>query len=241
MKEITKKLPVIPSVYRTLREKCEYYRAKFQGPEKVFTSIYRNNEWGGTDSISGTGSDIHQTRAVIRELPAVLASFRISTMLDIPCGDFHWMKHVELSDIDYLGADIVDEVIKKNTENYGKDGVRFQKLNLIEDRLPKVDLVFCRDCFVHLSFADIFHSLDNICNSHSEYLLTTTFTGRKDNCDIATGKWRVLNLEIAPFMLPRPIKVIDEECTEIDGAYRDKALGMWRIADIRESLSRRGT
>lgn len=241
LKEIAKKLPIFPSVYRVLRNEYEYFRLKTKNTATVFTDIYGTNGWGGKDSVSGTGSDVHQTRIIIKELPAVFGDFRISTMLDIPCGDFHWMKNVELRDIDYTGADIVDDLIKKNTEQYAKDGMRFQRLNLIEDKLPKVDLVFCRDCLVHLSFADIFHALNNICNSHSEYVLTTTFTGRKDNHDIATGQWRVLNLELAPFMLPRPLKVIDEGCTEGDGAYIDKALGLWRIADIRESLTRRCT
>jgi len=241
LKEIAKKLPIVPYVYRVLRNGYQSYRLKLQDTETVFTDIYRTNGWGGKDSISGSGSDVHQTSAIIKELPVVFSDFRISTMLDIPCGDFHWMKHVELNDIDYIGADIVDDLVKKNTEQYVKDGMRFWRLNLIEDKLPKVDLVFCRDCLVHLSFADICHTLNNICNSDSEYILTTTFTGRKENHDIATGQWRVLNLELAPFMLPRPLRVIDEGCTEGDGAYIDKALGLWRIADIRESLKIRCT
>jgi len=151
------------------------------------------------------------------------------------------MKSVDLNSIDYTGADIVNELIQKNRASYARDGVRFQQLNLTEDKLTKVDLVFCRDCLVHLSFADIALALENICNSQSEYLLTTTFVGRKDNHDIPTGLWRAINLELFPFVLPKPLKVIDEGCTEGDGAYRDKALALWRIAEIRESLTRRHT
>ena len=39
-------------------------------------------------------------------------------MLDIPCGDFYWMKEVDLKDIEYIGADIVDELIKKNNDKF---------------------------------------------------------------------------------------------------------------------------
>ena len=161
----------------------------------------------------------------------------ISTMLDIPCGDFYWMKNIELSNIDYTGADIVKEMIQNNIDKYGGDCIRFRHMNLIKGELPKVDLVFCRDCLVHFSFGDIFLALDNVYNSQSEFFLTTTFTGRKENYDIATGDWRPLNLEIAPFMFPKPLRIINEGCKELDGAYEDKSLGLWRIADIGKSLT----
>ena len=81
-------------------------------------------------------------------------------------------------------------------------------------------------------------ALNNLCSSKSKYLLTTTFTERTVNIDITTGEWRVLNLETSPFMLPRPLKIINEKCMENEGDYTDKALGLWKIADIRERLKR---
>lgn len=241
LKEIAKKIPVLPSLYRMLSSRYISYRQKSKKIEQVFTDIYKSNTWGGKNSVSGTGSDAYQTRVIVKELPAVFSDLGISTMLDIPCGDFNWMENVNLSDIDYTGADIVNDLIENNVEQYGRDGVRFHKLNLIKDELPKVDLVFSRDCLVHFSFEDVYNALDNLCNSQSEYFLTTTFTGRTENYDIATGKWRTLNLEIAPFVLPQPLKIINEGCTEADGTYTDKALGLWRIADIRECLTMRCT
>lgn len=237
LKEIAKKIPVIPFVGRALRDRYVRYQLKSKSTEDTFTDIYRNKGFGGKDSVSGPGSDVHQTKVITIELPTLFKALNISTMLDIPCGDFHWMKSVDLNNIDYTGADIVKELIQKNSAKYARDGVRFQYLNLIKDRLPKVDLIFCRDCLVHFSFADIGLALDNVCNSQSDYFLTTTFTGRKDNHDIVTGQWRAINLELNPFGLPKPLKIIHEGCTENDGAYGDKALGLWRIADIRESLT----
>jgi len=237
--EIAKKTPVIPFVYRALRSRYTRYQLKSKSTRTTFTKIYKNNEWGGTDSVSGTGSDVHQTRIIASELPALFKDLTISTLLDIPCGDFHWMKSVDLHNADYTGADVVKDLIQKNSAKYAKDGIRFLYLNLIKDKLPKVDLIFCRDCLVHFSFVDIFLALDNLCKSQSEYFLTTTFTDRKENTDIVTGQWRVINLELAPFMLPKPLKIINEGCTELNGAYADKALGLWRIADIRKSLTKR--
>lgn len=204
--------------------------------DKIFTDIYNKNGFNGKDSVSGPGSDLYQTRIIAKELPNLFKVLNISTMLDLPCGDFYWMKTLDLIDINYIGADIVNDLIQKNTKQYGRENLHFQNLDLLKDRLPKVDLIFTRDCLVHLSFEDIFRALDNICKSQSEYFLTTTFTERIHNHDIKTGQWRTINLELAPFFLPTPLKVINEGCTENDSIYSDKALGLWKISDIKESF-----
>lgn len=236
IREAARKVPLIPLLYKALRRA---YREKVIGTEGIFTEIYSGNRWGGKDSVSGRGSDIHQTAKIARELPALFRAFDISSVLDIPCGDFHWMKSVDLGNIEYIGADIVRELIDSNRDKYARDGVTFQHLNLIRDKLPKVDLILCRDCLVHFSFRDVFWALRNFNDSDSAYLLSTTFVDRQDNQDILTGEWRVLNLMRPPFMFPEPVRLLDEECTEDDGNFRDKALGLWRIADVRESLTRR--
>ena len=117
LRESAKKIPVIPLVYRALRSRYLLYQLKLKSTEDVFTEIYRSNGWGGKDSISGMGSDAHQTRIITSKLQSLLIDLNISTMLDIPCGDFHWMKSVDLNSIDYTGADIVKELIHKTGEN----------------------------------------------------------------------------------------------------------------------------
>jgi hypothetical protein len=206
--------------------------------EVIFTDIYATNAWGGSDSCSGTGSDVYQTRIIAREIPVLLFDLGVTTMLDVPCGDFHWMSRVDLDGVDYTGADIVDALVRQNQQQ-ARAGVRFRRLNLITDRLPRVDLILCRDCLVHLPFADAFSALNNICRSGSEYLLTTTFPTRADNEDIETGDWRPLNLERAPFCLPPPLRIINEGCTEGDGFFDDKSLGLWRVADLHRHLKTR--
>jgi hypothetical protein len=166
----------------------------------------------------------------------LLREFRIRTLLDVPCGDFHWMKEVDIGTTQYVGADIVVDLIKRNEMQHGNARVRFEKCNLLEDRLPKVDMILCRDCLVHFSYDDVFRALRSICSSGSTYLLTTSFPGRRRNKDIVTGQWRPLNLQVAPIALPAPLRVIDEGCTESDGAFRDKALCLWRVDDLRAHL-----
>ena len=52
------------------------------------------------------------------------------------------------------------------------------------------------------------------------------------NIDIVTGDWRPLNLERPPFGFPPAHELINEQCSEGNGAFRDKSLGLWRIADL---------
>lgn len=54
LREIAKKIPVIPFVYRALRNRYARYQLKSKSTEDVFTEIYRSNAWGGKDSVSGT-------------------------------------------------------------------------------------------------------------------------------------------------------------------------------------------
>ena len=63
------------------------------------------------------------------------------------------MKHVDLEGVEYIGAEIVDELVQQNTEQFGTGGVRFQKLNIIKDNLPDVDLILCRDCLATMEAA----------------------------------------------------------------------------------------
>lgn len=197
-----------------------------------FENIFKNNSWRGRNSVSGRGSDLDQAEHIIKEIPVLLKEMGISTILDIPCGDFNWMQKIDLGGIKYIGADIVKEIIENNKNKYEKDNVSFQCLDLHEDTLPQVDLILIRDCLVHLSYEDIFKSLNNVCNSMSTYLLTTTFTNRQNNKDIITGEWRPLNLQIAPFSFPEPIRIINEGCTQGKLSYTDKSLGLWIISNM---------
>jgi 2-polyprenyl-3-methyl-5-hydroxy-6-metoxy-1,4-benzoquinol methylase len=200
--------------------------------KEVFTIIHQTNHWQGDSSASGVGSDNKQTAVIRQVLPDIIASFHIDTMLDLPCGDFNWMQHVALPIKKYIGADIVEELIQTNQARYASAQRQFRILDLTRDELPAANLLFCRDCLVHLSFEDIAKIFHNLKNSSIQYLLTTTFPTRTENKDIRTGDWRVLNLQAAPFHLPEPLLLINEQCTEGNGWYADKSMGLWKVEDL---------
>jgi len=195
--------------------------------ESVFTEIYQKNLFKGKKSRSGTGSNLKQTEIIRRELPNILNELKIQSMLDIPCGDFFWLKEIDLSFLSYIGADIVDDIISSNNKKYAKQNRNFIKLDILEDDLPKVDLILCRDLLVHISFNDIKKAVNNIKKSQSKYILTTSFPNLKQNNDIITGDWRKLNLQIPPISFPNPMKQILEKCTEKNGT--DKSLLLYQI------------
>jgi len=199
---------------------------------RVFIDIHERNAWKNVESKSGSGSTLEQTSAIRAAIPPLLRDLGVRSLLDIPCGDHHWMKEVPLDGIDYAGADIVPSLIARNQRLYGGDRKTFLGADVVRDRLATVDLILCRDCFGHLPDRDILRALRNIKRSGSTYLLATTFTERTENEDLDRFGWRPLNLRLRPFALPPPIIVINEHCTEHGGRYADKSLGLWRVADV---------
>jgi SAM-dependent methyltransferase len=217
-------------------------------PAEVFHRIFRERTWISEESISGWGSELRNTQWIIRELPDFLRRYGVTSILDVPCGDFNWMRYVDLGDIDYTGGDIVPELVEANTAAYGTARRRFARLDLLADPLPQADLIFCRDCLFHFSHADVFRAFEQFARSSARLLLTTTFTWRAwpRNADIVTGQWTPINLEMAPYDLSPPLALLAEGSSEsiiyngeIVVPMADRCLGLWDINAIRERLARR--
>ena len=206
------------------------------GLREKFSKVYDKNIFGGVKSRSGEGSDLVQTAVIRREIPRLLKELGIRTFLDAPCGDWYWMRHVDLPIERYIGVDIVEAIITKNSAEFGTKKTTFECLNLAESALPHVDMIFSRDCLVHLSFEDALKIIDNFKRSGAKYLLTTTFTTLEVNKDLDAGFWRPLNQQLAPFNFPPPIFLINEECTEGRNQFTDKCLGLWALQDIKLNL-----
>lgn len=199
-----------------------------------FSAIYDNNIFGGRESRSGAGSDLSQTAIIRQEIPRILYQIGAKSLLDAPCGDWFWMQHVDLGVDLYVGADIVPALIAQNQMRYSAPGREFRCLNLTEDDLPQVDVIFSRDCLVHLTLQDARRMVANFKRSGSTYLLTTTFTDYTKNVELsgANSFWRPLNMQVSPFDFPRPLILLNEGCTEGKGRYASKSLGLWRLDDL---------
>ena len=214
-----------------LRKKRELQLFKQSSSEDVFTHIYEENKWGDGDSRSGKGSNLDRTKPLRQRLPQVLRELGIRSLLDIPCGDFFWMKETNISVERYIGADIVASLAQENQRLYGSSKRQFLQLDLLRDELPTTDAILCRDCLVHLCFEDIEKAVVYIKASGATYLLRRVFLTNKKNKDIVSGKHRSLNMRIPPLHWPKPIMEIPEHIT--NNSRGSKCLAVWKITDIR--------
>jgi hypothetical protein len=200
--------------------------------EQTFAPFYTENRWGDEESVSGPGSNLERTAKLRRELPVLLKEIGARTLLDAPCGDFNWMKDTDLGVEQYTGADIIPDLIARNRELYGNGQRQFALLDLTRDKLPRVDVILCRDCLIHFSYRHITAAIRNFKRSGSTYMLTNTYTAWLRNENIRTGDFRPLNLTLPPFNLRPPLKQIHEKLPEEDGRFFGKILGLWKLSDL---------
>lgn len=220
------------SALKRFKEKLRQWKLAGRDPIDVFNKIYSSNKWGDPESRSGKGSNLVATEKLRAALPDLVRELGAQSFLDLPCGDYFWMNKVDLGVKAYMGGDIVAPLIAENQRKYGRAGVSFEVINLIDGPVPQHDVVFVRDCLVHLSNAHIAASIRNLKASKSTWLVATTYPVTGTNEDISTGQWRALDLTKPPFSFPLPERFIDEAMPDLKGSSEDKAMGVWRLADL---------
>jgi hypothetical protein len=205
-------------------------RASFAGLNLAqrFQRIHDTNLWGAPASLSGLGSEMDATATLRAELPALLARLQVASLLDAPCGDAGWISRADLG-VRIVGVDIVPALIEglKARADAGEIRGEYHLADITRDSLPECDAILCRDALVHLCFANIERALTNFRRSGAKWLIATTFPGWQLNGDCEDGDWRALNFERPPFDWGAPIELINENCTEAGGGWRDKSLGVW--------------
>jgi hypothetical protein len=237
LKNILKRIILFPL---KIRNRVVERKLETLNEEQKFSLIYKAKYWTSFKfgSLSGSGSNLYATENIRRELPNVLSKYKIKSMLDLPCGDFFWMRKLNLVGIDYIGGDIVPEIVSKNQSTFGKN-YRFIKINLLEDNLPQVDLVFTRDCLVHLTNEQVMEAIKNVIKANPKYFMTTVFEDIEDNISKKDGdRWRKINLTLEPFNLPIPLEVIDDSFN--NGQDMFKRMYLWEVSSIAEKMMQNG-
>jgi SAM-dependent methyltransferase len=219
---LRRRLPWLPGAVQNARALARRRRFALMSTRGVFADIYKRQLWGGGETVSGDGSTLAYTEALRTALPSLLARLGVRTLVDIPCGDFNWMRKTELDLDQYIGADIVPELIAKLQREHAAAKRRFMVLDVVTDVLPAADAVMCRDCLIHLSNADAVAALGNIRRSGARWLLSTTYPEVAVNADIVTGWYRPLNLCLPPFNLPPPSEMIREP-------LHHRSIGVWAL------------
>lgn len=191
----------------------------------IFNEIYEKNKWGSKESVSGVGSTLKKTKEIRQFLPDILQEFNIRSLLDAPCGDFNWMKEVDLSFLDaYYGGDIVQDLVDKCQASYEKGGRTFAYMDIATDELPQTDAILVRDLMIHLPNEKVKQVINNIKRNGIQWALFTTYPAVEMNKKIKEGSFRKLNLQAAPFNFPPPIRIFDEGET---GWNSGKCIGIW--------------
>lgn len=177
--------------------------------EKIFSG--ENHLYGRIDidsfSVSGCGSQMDDSTKNIREhLYEFLKKYNIKSIADIPCGDFWWMRHVNLFDIEYIGGDIITPQIEKLSKLFPDK--TFKRIDIRLDKLPDVDLLFCRDCLFHLSNIDKKMAFNNYIKSNIKYILMSNHPMSNRNLDISTGDFTHINWQHNPWNFGSPIDIL---------------------------------
>ena len=195
--------------------------------KEIFQDVYTNWRFGGwPESKSGGGSTLEETEEIRQQIKQLVKDKEIKSVVDVPCGDFNWMKDIVYSFESYTGCDIVPELIADN-QKYANQIIKFQELDLTQNEIPEADLLIVRDVIGHLSLEDGKKAIANILNSKCKYLLTTTWYNlndenynheNRDNTVTLDAQWErgaaafyPVCLHSEPFNFPKPEFYIEEK------------------------------
>ena len=167
------------------------------GNRGIFASIYANRSWSFG---SGHGSLPAVTRSYRRYLQAFIDRPEIRRVVDLGCGDWQFSRYMDFSGVDYLGLEVVPELVAANTRAFGRTNIRFDYAPAAFADLPPADLLIAKDVLQHWPNRDIAAFLETAPAKYRYLLLTNCVRpGRHRNTDIPLGSFRPLDLREAPF------------------------------------------
>ena len=175
--------------------------------KEIFAKIYEDGIWKSGSSKSGSGSEIEQTKILSEYLRWLIRIERIETFIDAPCGDYHWQNQFADDVKNYIGLDIVPELIEElNSRIIEVDGreTSFAVRDIVSDSLPPGDFLLCRDCLVHLSHDESLKAIRNMISAPIRLIGITTFIDRESNEDAPAPEWTPMNLSHEPFNFRAP-------------------------------------
>ena len=200
------------------RRKAERLDASFAplDHKAVFNKIYGGGIWGkvaGQKFFSGPGS--HDAKVVVPYVESVqhfLAQVGGKpSVVDLGCGDFNVGRQIRPFCGTYMACDVVPGLIAENAQRFAGEGVDFRCVDMVDDELPKADVVFLRQVLQHLSNAMIAKVLAKLPMSYRYLVLTEDIPlqeGFAPNRDKPTGPGTRTQfgsgvvVEAAPFALP---------------------------------------
>ena len=133
--------------------------------QDTFRKIYRNQVWGknGEQFYSGPGSYGPASDLYCAALTKFIQENGIRSVVDCGCGDFSVGRRiVEATDVQYVGVDVVPELIQHHRQKFQNERVSFKCANIITDELPVAELYLVRQVFQHLTNDEIAKVLERM-------------------------------------------------------------------------------
>ena len=172
---------------------------------RIFTGKYdgSDGDWAGT---SGPGSDPYYNIPYRAFLESFLRMNCIGSMVDIGCGDWQFSRYLDLGGIDYLGLDLVEQVVARNRERFGTPSIRFEVMPERLEDVPGAHLLVIKDVLQHLEITEVIRFRDIVFPKFDFCLVTNSFskvahdgTMMPVNIGIAPGDFRCLDPRAQPF------------------------------------------
>lgn len=209
--------------------------------EKSFNEIFKENGWNHHGlTVSGGGSTLEYTENLRKQLPLLIEDLKIESILDAPCGDFNWMKEIlPILSVEYIGGDIVEELVKTNKEKYSNATTKFVVLDITKDKLPDAELMICRDCLFHLHPNDVIKFFQNFLSANIPFLLTSTHINLNNSFTnvrkLRAGDFKKIDLFSSPYNLSRNTKFNIKDYIE---GYPPREMVLFEKHQIEERFSK---
>jgi len=149
--------------------------------EETFSEIYRRGLWGGG---SGTGSDDLYSRAYCDFVVRFARERGVTRVVDVGCGDFRVGRRIAEAGFEYIGIDVVKDIIERHQGHFGRGRITFMSLDATAEEPPAADLCLIRQVLQHLSNAEIGRVLEN-CRHYPLNLVTEHLPV---GCDVIPNK-----------------------------------------------------
>ncbi len=197
--------------------------------------VFEHRDWSqGRPGVSKSGlnATLASTERLRRAFPRLFQTYAVKRFVDAPCGDFFWMQHVDLTGIDYHGFEISNTLNDFN-QQFTRDNVHFDILDITSDPLPQADMMMCRDCLVHLTFDMRWAFFENFVASGITWLLITTWLRPDNRWVYHNGGEKSFNMTAEPFSFPQPVELVLETADELPANIADdpqtshRGMGVW--------------
>ena len=224
------------------RIRMEMKRDSKYSTAEVFTRIYKKNMWGKNRYKKFNSGPDSSHPSVINPYINMITDILLKQetkpkAVDLGCGDFGVSVLLTPHLSEYIGVDIVEELINYNRQNFSHlPGVSFKILNIIEEELPEGDICFLRLVLQYLSNDQIKKILPKL-NKYKSVFITEHYPADNNsiipNIDKVHGRntRTVFNsgvyLTKEPFCLPKEnLKLVLEVKSKIK--YNNNSPGMIR-------------